>query len=199
MGIRLKCQEKDGSLDGKANTSRRKMLMTETISIPKHEHCNHTPKEHEDLGWTCDLWPLGGVCCVGYVMSKEEPLIPNLNTLADVIDRLIVEVNKLSFYENKKREEHAKDHPSLAHIAKWDKSSRDCCEYRSMLKNEINRILAEVVANADYTTLTELRTFRAPDRSVSDIIADRCYKLGDAAFSGELAEAIEEELNARQQ
>ena len=57
----------------------------------------------------------------------SEPKIPNLNTLADVIDRLIVEVNKLSFFENKKREEHAKDNPDAEMVVYWDNLSRDCC------------------------------------------------------------------------
>jgi len=28
-----------------------------------HRHCKHTPEMHEDMGWTCDLWQEGGVCC----------------------------------------------------------------------------------------------------------------------------------------
>jgi hypothetical protein len=124
-------------------------------------------------------------------------LIPNLNTLADVIDRLIVEVNKLSYFENMKRQEHGKANPDPEMIAHWDNLSRDCCEYRSMLKNEINRIFKEVVRTGEYDTLEELRTFRSPSRSVADIVCDRCYKMGDAVFSGELAEALKEELDAR--
>lgn len=121
-------------------------------------------------------------------------LIPNLNTLADVIDRLIVEVNKLSYFENMKRQEHAKDDSDPEMIAHWDNLSRDCCEYRSMLKNEINRVFTQVVDKKEYRTLSELRTFRGPPRSVADIISDRCYAIGDMAFSGELAAAIEKEL-----
>ena len=28
-----------------------------------HGHCHHTPADHEELGWTCDYWPIGGPCC----------------------------------------------------------------------------------------------------------------------------------------
>lgn len=127
--------------------------------------------------------------------GNKTKLIPNLNTLADVIDRLIVEVNKLSYFENMKRQEHAKAEPDSNMIAHWDNLSRDCCEYRSLLKNEINRVFTQVVLHKEYRTLNELRTFRSPPRNVADLLSDRSYALGDMAFSGELAAAIKEELD----
>ena len=125
-----------------------------------------------------------------------EVKIPNLNTLADVIDRLIVEVNKLSFFENKKREEQGKDefHRDSGKIAHWDNLSRDCCEYRSMLKNEINRLTSEIVESGEYKTLRELRTFRAPQRDVAEILADRCKWAGSDEFKEELRESLKEVL-----
>ena len=124
-----------------------------------------------------------------------EVKIPNLNTLADVIDRLIVEVNKLSFFENKKREEHAKDNPDAEMVAHWDNLSRDCCEYRSMLKNEINRLTSEIVETGEYRTLREMRTFRQPKRSVEEILADRCWLVArDMKFQEELMDTLKEIL-----
>ncbi len=121
--------------------------------------------------------------------------IPNLNTLADVIDRLIVEVNKLSYFENKKREEHAKENPDAEKVAHWDNLSRDCCEYRSMLKNEINRLTSEIVETGEYRTLREMRTFRKPGRSVAEILAERCWMVArDKPFQDEIAEALKEVL-----
>jgi hypothetical protein len=124
----------------------------------------------------------------------SEPKIPNLNTLADVIDRLIVEVNKLSYFENKKREEQGSPCPDAEKIAHWDNLSRDCCEYRSMLKNEINRLLSEIAESGEYKTLKELRTFRKPKRTVADLIADRCEWAASTGFTRSLEEALEEEL-----
>ncbi len=127
----------------------------------------------------------------------SETKIPNLNTLADVIDRLIVEVNKLSYFENKKREEQGKDefHRDPKMIAHWDNLSRDCCEYRSMLKNEINRLTSEIVETGEYKTLREMRTFRKPGRSVEEILAERCWEVArDKPFQAELAEALKEIL-----
>ncbi len=121
----------------------------------------------------------------------REPYIPNLNTFADCVDRLIVEVNKLAYFENKKREEHGKENPNAERIAHWDNLSRDCCEYRSMLKNEINRTLSEIKRSGEYKTLTELRTFRKPGRSVGDVLSDRCYEV---ACQPELIAALVEEL-----
>lgn len=126
-------------------------------------------------------------------------LIPNLNTLADVIDRLIVEVNKLSYFENKKREEHAKEFPDEKMIAYWDNLSRDCCEYRSMLKNEINRILSDIVSSENYQTLKELRTFRAPKKSVADLLAERCGVVGSEDFKQNLIRSLVNELTGTPQ
>jgi len=100
--------------------------------------------------------------------------IPNLNTFADLIDRLIVEVNKLAYFENKKREEHAKERPDRDLIAKWDNLSRDACEYRSMLKNEINQTLTDIMTSRKYTTLRELRTFKKPKKDIGELLAKRC-------------------------
>ena len=128
-------------------------------------------------------------------MEAKKVKIPNLNTLADVIDRLIVEINKLSFFENKKREEQAKENPNYMRIAHWDNCSRDCCEYRSMLKNEINRLLTEIVETGEYRTLREMRTFRKPGRSVEEILADRSWRIArDMHFQDELVEALKEHL-----
>ncbi len=122
------------------------------------------------------------------------PKIPNLNTFADVVDRLIVEVNKLAFFENKKREEHAKDYPDNDMIAHWDNLSRDCCEYRSMLKNEINMILADIVVSNEYKTLNEVRTFTVPKRAVAEILAERCMLPASDEFQLAMREAFGEKV-----
>jgi hypothetical protein len=35
-----------------------------------HGHCTHTAQDHENMGWLCDFWPVGGPCCGG----KTNPL-----------------------------------------------------------------------------------------------------------------------------
>lgn len=105
--------------------------------------------------------------------------IPNIDTLADLIDRLIVEVNKLSYFENKKREEHAKASPDPNLIAKWDNLSRDCCELRSAIKSEINRLFGEVVKSFSYSVMREPRTFRPAPTAISDVIAQACKETSD--------------------
>lgn len=115
--------------------------------------------------------------------------IPNVDTLADLIDRLIVEVNKLAYFENRKREEHGKSEPDAAVIARWDNLSRDCCEYRSLLKSKINEVLGEIVASGEYKTLRELRTFRPPAGRLADLLAGRCHEV-----SVKIAESLEADL-----
>lgn len=120
-----------------------------------------------------------------------EPRIPNFNTLADAVDRLAVEINKLSRYENLKREEHGKENPDVELIAKWDNLSRDACEYRSLLKNEINKILKDCMEEQCYNTLEEIRTFRPPERSAADLIAEMCEDRANASLRAQLAQAFD--------
>lgn len=108
------------------------------------------------------------------ILANDEVLIPNLNTLADVIDRLIIEVNKIAFFENKKREENKSPNPDAENIRKWDDLSRDANEYRSLLKNEINRLLTVICETGEYKTLKELRTFSPSGKTIEDLLADNC-------------------------
>lgn len=106
--------------------------------------------------------------------------IPGINTLGDLIDRLIVEVNRLSWFENRKREEHAKSNPDIELIAKWDGLSRDSCELRSAIKSEINVLFGEVVRSGDYKVLREPRTFRPSATKIVDVIAAACEDTSDS-------------------
>jgi hypothetical protein len=115
--------------------------------------------------------------------------IPNVDTLADCIDRLIVEVNKLAYFENRKREEHGKLDPDATAIAHWDNLSRDCCEYRSLLKSRINEVLAEIVASGEYRTMREVRTFRPPAGKLANLLANRCHEVSD-----KIRDAVEADL-----
>lgn len=115
--------------------------------------------------------------------------IPNVDTLADLIDRLIVEVNKLAYFENRKRDEHGKPAPDAALIAHLDNLSRDCCEYRSLLKSRINELLGEIVSSGEYRTLREVRTFRPPAGRLADLLANRCREASE-----QIAAAMEADL-----
>ena len=127
-------------------------------------------------------------------MVERKTYIPNYNTLADLIDRLIVEVHKLAYFENKKREEHAKASPDSEKIAEWDNLSRDCCEYRSLLKREINSLVKYIAENREYDCLAEVRTFRKPPRDVGEILSEMCNNSANASLKGELVEAFKKEL-----
>ncbi len=120
--------------------------------------------------------------------------IPNFNTLADAIDRLIVEVLKLSFYENIKREESLKTNPDLKRIVDLDRNSRDSCEFRDMLKREIDSILSTIVESGSYKTLKSNRTFIAPSKSIADLISERCEFVGSKEFKTKLIKALEDTI-----
>jgi hypothetical protein len=120
--------------------------------------------------------------------------IPNVNTLADLIDRLVVEVNKLSFFENRKREEQGKEMPNADLVAEYDNLSRDCCELRSALKNEINGLVTEIVESGEYKVMREPRTFRPSPTKIADVIAEMCMERARSLHNGELVAALEGEL-----
>lgn len=117
--------------------------------------------------------------------------VPNYNTFADAIDRLAVTTNKLAFFENQKREESMKDNPDSDLIVKYDRLSRNECEYRNLLKRAIDDILSEIAETGVYKTLPDNRTFSAPPRSVSDIIEDICYTQA-TAVKEELVQKLEQ-------
>jgi len=106
-------------------------------------------------------------------MSKT--YVPNYNTFADLVDRLAVTTNKLAFFENEKREESNKESPDNDLIAKYDKLSRNECEYRNLLKRAIDDLLSEIISKGEYKTLKDNRTFSAPSKSVSDLIEEISY------------------------
>lgn len=120
-------------------------------------------------------------------------LIANFNTLADVADRLAVEISKVAYFENRKREAHFLGDTSS--VVEWDSRSRDACEYRSMLRNEFNAVLAEIVRTKQYQTLPELRTFSKPPKSVAELLDDMYYRTSNDVLKGQLAKAIERELS----
>ena len=102
--------------------------------------------------------------------------IPNFNTFADIVDRLAVTTNKLAFFENKKREESLKEQPDKNLIVEYDRLSRNECEFRNLLKRELDNLLAEIVGLDKYSTLQDNRTFAPPKKSISDLIEEVCYQ-----------------------
>lgn len=85
--------------------------------------------------------------------------IPNLDTFSAIVDRLIIEVNKVAVLENKKREENLKEFPNVAKIAEWDHASREANECRAALKARLDQLFSECVRTGKYETLSEARTF----------------------------------------
>lgn len=120
--------------------------------------------------------------------------IPNVNTFADLIDRLMVEILKLSVFENRKSEEQVKRNPDAELIMKWDRLSREACELRSALKNEINKLLSEIVNTGTYEVMREPRTFKSSSKSISDILEEMCGETARNFYNNFLAETIELDL-----
>lgn len=115
---------------------------------------------------------------------------PNLNTVADLVDRLIIDIHKLAWFENEKRRLNKEGNPDPEIIQRLDHASRDCCEIRSALKNELNKTFAEIVNAREYRPLPEARTFAAAEKA-ADAVAKLCYDRAVSSFT-ELAPALKE-------
>jgi len=115
-----------------------------------------------------------------YFGENMEIQIPNFNTLADLFDRLIVCINKLAYFENRKREEQDKSDAfkDYERIVDWDNASRNECEIRNLLKREIDATLVRIMESGEYKVLPDFRTFSAPKKTVADILAEQCDEIG---------------------
>lgn len=161
----------------------------------------------DNVRWVCDAVNMmkgtmtdseleeWGVAVVQGLRDQKEEYIPNLNTVADLLDRLVVDVHKLAYWENFKRQEQAKENPDTELIAKADNLSRDCCEIRSVLKNELNRVLSVIVNSKAYYPVKEVRTFTPAAETVANILADVTFESAMATFKPEFIEAMEELLS----
>lgn len=120
--------------------------------------------------------------------------IPNVDTLASLIDRLAIECHKTGYFENKKREEQKSPTPDLKKIQEWDHLSREACELRAALKRKIDELFEEVMGGK-YKYLKEPRTFSPAQGSrFSELLDERYCFIGDLAAKGELIKSLEKEL-----
>lgn len=127
-------------------------------------------------------------------MVDGKVYISNVNSLAALCDRLAVEVHKIAWFENKKREEQKRANPDYVLVAEWDDKSRDACELRSLIKQEIDSLFQHVVKTGKYTYAKEVRTF-SPTPRAAQMLEEMYAKCASASLNGELAAAFERELN----
>lgn len=113
--------------------------------------------------------------------------IPNVNTIADLVDRLIIVNIKMWHLEGRKRELSDQQSQDYEVIAKLDKLSRDQCEIRTMLKNEMNRAFSEQMP-------AEIRTFSSPG-NLTEIIDQMAGESAVAYLRGHLAEELDNAFN----
>lgn len=119
--------------------------------------------------------------------------LPSIDTLADLIERQIILINRLAFYEQAKRDESAKDEPDFVKIARLDKASRDCNEYRSEIRNRVNKVLEEIRENK-YESLNENRTFSPASVHLCDIIDRQAEAVSRNIWHKNMVEVLEKEL-----
>lgn len=140
--------------------------------------------------------------CVSVVQGlrgQKTNYIPNLNTVGDLVDRLVVDVHKLAYWENLKRQEQSKDNPDTDLIAKADNLSRDCCEIRSALKTELNTVLSTIVNSKAYYPIKEIRTFTPAAEQVAEIIADVSFDSAMNTLKPEFIKAMTALLNEEEE
>ena len=120
--------------------------------------------------------------------------VSGIDSLADLCDRLAVEVHRLGWFENKKREEQAKPDPDAGLVQKWDQLSRESCELRAAIKRRINELFRDVISNGEYRVLLEPRTFSPSKKTLADALDERYSKYAADTFTEEFITAIGEEV-----
>jgi len=89
-------------------------------------------------------------------MVADERII---ESIADLIDRLIIEDMKQFMCEEEKNKEFKKKNPDKKKIAKLDAKARNAGEKRIEFKNAINRKLKEAIESGEYKWIEEVRTY----------------------------------------
>lgn len=121
--------------------------------------------------------------------------VSGIDTLGDLCDRLAVEVHRLGWFENKKREEQGKPSPNPVLVQKWDQLSRESCELRAIIKRKINELFRDVIQSGEYKVLLEPRTFRPPNASIADVLDKRYIQHANYIFTEEFVAAVGKEIN----
>ena len=116
--------------------------------------------------------------------------IPAVDTAADLLERLIIILNRMAWLEQQKRDLNGSDPVA---IAKLDQASRDCCEGRSAIKNRINAVMEEI-ARGDYSSIRESRSFRPPDERFAEVLDRHSAEIAHYFTSEEFSESIRSEL-----
>lgn len=80
-------------------------------------------------------------------------------SVGELIERLIIEVVKVSVLENRKAEEQKQNKPNSELITKWDKASRSANEMKVKIKNELDKKLKEIIEEGKYNFTEIGRTF----------------------------------------
>ncbi len=123
-------------------------------------------------------------------------------TIADLIEKLAQQVQKLSLLESKKYEEHVSQNPDAKKIAELDKLHIACKIIKVSLKQELDDSLAEMVDISYYRPVTE-KDMEIPKFVLSkNTIAEKVEKIVETASNptktnsaniakAEVAEAIE--------
>jgi hypothetical protein len=76
-------------------------------------------------------------------------------TIADLIEKLAQQVQKLALLDSKKYEEHVSQEPDAKKIAELDRLHLECKTLKTQLKQELDDSLAEMVDISYYRPVTE--------------------------------------------
>jgi hypothetical protein len=95
--------------------------------------------------------------------------IQNVDSFSHLIDRLIVENLKLADFVRRLEIETAKEVPDHPGVTRLYASLRLANESRAACKNGLDNLLMKVVKEGSYEVLNEMRTFRLPTESDSEV------------------------------
>lgn len=95
--------------------------------------------------------------------------VQNVNSFSHLLDRLCIENIKLGDFTRRLELEQRKDNADLELINNLYRGMRLSNETRAYLKNQLDKLLHDVIADGKYDTLEEIRTHVLPDDPKEDL------------------------------
>lgn len=129
-------------------------------------------------------------------------------TIADLIENLAQQVQKLALLESKKYEEHVSQNPDVNKIAELDRLHLECKTLKTQLKQELDDSLAEMVDISYYRPITEkdmeIPKFILSKNTIAEKIEEICEATTNPKTSinydvvkAEVAESLEKIVEQR--
>ncbi len=107
---------------------------------------------------------------------KDKIYAGNVNSFGHLLDRLVVENIKLTNFLTRMQQEQRQEKPDAELIARLDLGHRKSNECRSVVKNELDNLLSDVMNAGHYRIIEETRTWITKNEADDPTTVDVDFK-----------------------